>query len=109
VKLIEETPQLFKPTDPPTREAVKRLFLRVLEHDTSKKVDEYPRWILNQGLVILCTRFDVCLEDIVDVIYRKQIKLLYPSTEAKGISLQAVVEAGTTEAVLKEVRESARA
>jgi hypothetical protein len=87
------------------KDAVERFVLRATQDEMRKKVEQYGPWTLNQGLVILCTRFDVFLEEFLDAIFRKRIELLYSAAEAKSITLKAIVEAGSVEAILGDFRD----
>jgi len=77
---------------------------KVMEHQFEKKIERYEPWLLNQGLVMLCTALDVFFEHVVDVIYRKKINLLYRPQESRGIHLRDVVRLGSVDAVVADFR-----
>jgi len=43
-------------------------FVKDLQIQFEQKVAQYPQWLLNQGLVMLCTALDVFFEHVLEVI-----------------------------------------
>ncbi len=84
--------------------AYQNFVVRGVEDLLRKKVAEYDLWIINQGLVMLCTKFDAFLENVVDVILTKKPELLYSIAEAKTLELKRIVRLGSVEAIIGEIK-----
>jgi hypothetical protein len=78
---------------------------KAMQTQFEEKVRQYEPWLVNQGVVMLCTLLDVYWEDTLDAIFRKQVQLLYRPDEARTIDLRQVVELGSVEAVVTDFRQ----
>lgn len=78
--------------------------MKAMELQFEKKVTQYEPWLLNQGLVMLCTTLDVFLEHVLDVIFRGKVELLYHHEESRRLQLKNIVALGSAEAVVADVR-----
>jgi hypothetical protein len=78
---------------------------KAVEVQFEKKVRQYEPWLLNQGLVMLCTILDVFFEHALEVIFTKHVQLMYRPDEARNIHLKTVVELGSIEAVVADFRQ----
>jgi hypothetical protein len=78
---------------------------RAMHAEFEKKVAQYEPWLLNQGLVMLCTIFDVFLEHVLEVLFTARIELLYAPDEARRIDLKTIVALGSVNAVVTEFRQ----
>src|SRR5262249_24745823 len=65
--------------------------VKVMESEFKEKVQQYKPWLLNQGLVMLCTILDVFLEHVVETIYFYQPKRLLTSEDARKVDLRSVI------------------
>ena len=79
----------------------------MLEKAAETKAAQYPEWLINQGLVSLCTIFDVFLDGLVDAILAARVEILYGVAGAKNVDLKRLVELGSVEAVLEDFRAKA--
>src|SRR5262245_8301835 len=64
----------------------------------------YPSWVLNQALVTYCTIFDSFLDSTLDAVLQHNPKLLYGLSGAKNIELKKVIELGSVDAIVREIR-----
>jgi hypothetical protein len=77
---------------------------RMMEKANREKIDKYRLWIINQALVIYCTILDTFLESIVDAIFRQNVKILYGVSASKNIDLKKLIDLGSVDVVIQEVR-----
>lgn len=75
-----------------------------MEKAFREKVKQYDLWILNQGLVMLCTVMDIFLETVLESILRSNVQILYGVAGAKNIELKHAVELGSLDAIIDEIR-----
>lgn len=75
-----------------------------IRKNNTKQVDKYRLWILNQALVIYCTIFDVFLENVLEAILRQNVKILHGVTASKNFDLKKIIDLGSVEAIVDEVR-----
>ncbi len=88
----------------PTPEIMNFLSDRI-ENSTREKIEKhYPRWVLNQALVTYCTILDSFLDSTLDAIFQHNPKVLYGVAAAKNIDLKKLVDLGTVDAVIREIR-----
>jgi hypothetical protein len=91
------------PTEP--SEAAVAYLIQEMEKTTIETVEKhYPRWVLNQCLVSFCTILDSFLDSTLDAVLQHNPKILYGTSEAKQIELKKLVELGTVEAVVRDIR-----
>jgi hypothetical protein len=90
---------------PEERDRAVEFMTKLMETEAKKKTDQYVPWLLNQGLVMVCTTMDVYLEHVVEAIFRKRNELLYSAAEAKTVDLRRVVELGSVDAIVASIRE----
>lgn len=103
--LADEHGLLFQLPDEELEKAARSKFAQLLRESAEQKARAYTDWILNQGLVSLCTVFDVFLDALVDVVIRTRVEILYAAAGAKNIELKEIVELGSLEAVTDRFRE----
>lgn len=86
-------------------EEIMNVLLKEMEKKTIEKVEkDYPRWVLNQALVSFCTIMDSFLDSILDALFRHNPKMLYGISGAKNVELKRLVELGSVEAVVEDIR-----
>jgi hypothetical protein len=77
---------------------------RLMEHEMRKKVDNYELWLLNQGLVALCTIMDAFLEHVVETVFKHRVELLYSAAEARAVDLKNIVKLGSVDKIVEHIR-----
>lgn len=88
----------------PTPEILEFL-AREIENATREKIEKhYPQWVLNQSLVTFCTILDSHLDSMLEVVFEHDPRILYGVSGAKNIELKQLVELGTVDAVIREIR-----
>jgi hypothetical protein len=76
-----------------------------IESATREKIEKhYPRWVLNQCFVTYCTILDSFLDSTLDAVFRHNPKILYGVSGAKNIELKRLIELGTVDEVIREIR-----
>lgn len=102
-RLADEVGVLRLPPSAVT-DSLEKEFQRRLEEGSETKAAQYPAWLINQGLVSLCTIFDVFLEGLVDAIFCARVEALYGVAGAKNLELKRLVELGSLDAILSDFR-----
>jgi hypothetical protein len=108
IPMFFSKPELWKSTEggpwEPTPEIIEYLITHI-ENATREKIEKhYPRWVLNQCLVTYCTILDSFLDSTLDAVFQHNPNILYGVAEAKNIELKKLVELGTVDAVIREIR-----
>jgi len=108
VPMLLSKPELWKSTEggpwEPTPEIIEHL-AKGIENTTRDKIEKhYPRWVLNQCLVTYCTILDSFLDSTLDAVFQHNPNILYGVSGAKNIDLKRIVELGTVDAVIREIR-----
>jgi hypothetical protein len=76
-----------------------------MERTTREKIEKhYPQWVLNQTLVTYCTILDSYLDSSLDAVLQHNPKILYGLSGAKNIELKRVIELGSVDAIVREIR-----
>ncbi len=101
-------PEFWKNTEggpwKPTPEVIEFLAGQIETATRERIEDHYPRWVLNQALVTCCTILDSYLDSALDAVFQSNPKLLYAVSGAKNIELKKMVELGTVDAVIRDIR-----
>jgi len=108
VPMLVSKPEFWKSTDgapyEPTPEWIDFL-VHGIENDNREKLEKhYPRWVLNQGLVTFCTILDSYLDSTLDAVFQSNPRIMYGVSGAKHVELKKLVELGTVDAVIREIR-----
>jgi hypothetical protein len=76
-----------------------------IEESTREKVEKhYPRWLFNQCRVVYCTILDSYLDSTVDAVFRQNPKILYGVSAGRNLDLKKIVELGSVEAIVSDIR-----
>jgi len=101
-------PEFWKSSDgTPTEPSLETVEFLVdgMEKATKEKLEKhYPQWVLNQALVTYCTILDSYLDSTLDAVFQHNPKLLYGLSGAKNIELKKVIELGSIDAIVREIR-----
>ena len=101
-------PEFWKNSDgdptEPSLETVEFL-VNKMETATRERIEKhYPQRVLNQALVTYCTILDSYLDSTLDAVLQHNPKLLYGLSGAKNIELKKVIELGSIDAIVREIR-----
>lgn len=76
-----------------------------MERATRERIEKhYPQWVLNQALVTYCTILDSYLDSTLDAVLQHNPKILYGLSGGKNIELKRVIELGSVDAIVREIR-----
>ncbi|MGH9461435.1 MAG: hypothetical protein ACRD1X_09480 [Vicinamibacteria bacterium] len=92
------------PLESPLTQGLLRAFEERFQEGAEAKAQQYPEWLVNQGLVSLCTIFDVFLERLLDAMLYVRVEMLYGASSARNLELKRLVELGSLDAILSESR-----
>jgi hypothetical protein len=82
-------------------------FREVIVKDTKEDIEEYLPILFNQALVMMCTVFDVFLVDSLEVITKKQPKILHQLADKSDISVTDIINIPNYDAIFKIIQDKA--